>query len=172
MQKGTVERLILENSVSITNIERLAQGYLLNCRAEGKSPKTLAIYEMVLKNFIWYWHRNGFPVQPQKISSIHVRQFLWYLASETDRWGTGNPRTKKIATQATVLGYYRTLKTFFSWLELEQLIEKNPFANLKPPKAEKKVIQAITPIEVERMLATCSGKTTLDVRNKAILSIS
>ena len=171
MQKHAVERLILESSVSITNIEQLAHGYLLNCRAEGKSPKTLAIYEMVLKNFLWYWHQNGFPVQPQKISPIHVRQFLWYLSSETNRWGTGNPRTKKVASQATALGYYRTLKTFFSWLELEQLIEKNPLVNLKPPKAEKKVIQALSPIEIERILGICSGKTTLDVRNRAILAI-
>jgi len=171
MQNHAVERLFIENTVSLTNIEQLTNGYLLNCRAEGKSPKTISIYKMVLRNLCWYFRQNSFPVQPEKISAIHIRQFLWYLASETDRWGTSNPRTKQPASQATVLDYYRTLKTFFGWLEREQLMQNNPFVNLKTPKMHRKVIQALTATEVERMLDMCSGKTALDVRNKAILSM-
>ena len=171
MQKHATERLFLESAVSLTNIEQLAHGYLLNCRAEGKSPKTLAIYTMVLQNFRWYFRQNAFPVQPEKISAIHIRQFLWYLSSETNRWGTSNPRTKQPASQATVLGYYRTLKTFFGWLGREQLMQNNPFVNLKPPKAQRKVIQALTATEVERLLAICASKTALDVRNRAILAV-
>ena len=45
----------------------------------------------------------------------------------------------------------------------------NPFANLKPPKASKKVIQALTPAEIDRLFGTCSKKSALDIRNQAIL---
>lgn len=164
------DRLIFEDLFSTNNIESLSRGYILNCRCEGKSFKTLQTYELVLKNFIWYCNQNDFPTV-QKLTPMHIRHFLWYLASETNRWGSDNPRTKIPASQTTVRDYYRTLKTFFNWLEREQLIYDNPFNHIKSPKPEEKVIEALTPFEINRLFSECSGKTTLDVRNKAILSL-
>jgi len=48
----------------------------------------------------------------------------------------------------------------------------NPLINLKKPKYESKIIQALTPNEIVRLFKVCSGKSPLDCRNKAILSIS
>jgi len=39
----------LESLVSTTSLESLIKGYLLNCKTENKSPKTIAAYQMVLK---------------------------------------------------------------------------------------------------------------------------
>jgi site-specific recombinase XerD len=47
----------------------------------------------------------------------------------------------------------------------------NPFKNLKPPKIDRKVIQALSPSDVGTLFGACSGKSTLDVRNKAILCV-
>jgi integrase/recombinase XerC len=47
----------------------------------------------------------------------------------------------------------------------------NPFNHLKAPKPDRKVIQALTPDEIDRLFKLCSGKNTLHVRNKAILSM-
>jgi hypothetical protein len=57
MQKQAVDHLTLENLVSTTSLESLVHGYILNYRCEGKSPKILNIYEIVLRNFVWY-HRH------------------------------------------------------------------------------------------------------------------
>jgi len=65
MEKQAVDRLTLENLITTTSLESLAKGYILNCRSEGKSPKTIAIYETVLKNFIWYCRQNNFPEAQQ-----------------------------------------------------------------------------------------------------------
>ena len=54
MEKQVVDRLTIKNLFSTTSLESLAKGCILNCRSEGKSPRTIAIYETVLKNFIWY----------------------------------------------------------------------------------------------------------------------
>jgi site-specific recombinase XerD len=170
MEKQVVERLTLENLFSTTSTESLAQGYILNCKSEGKSPKTIAIYETVLRNFIWYCKQNNFPEIHQQ-TSVHVRHFLWYLSTESNRWGSNNPAARKPASQTTVSDYYRALYSFFSWLSREQLISQNPLTNMKKPKPDKKVIQALTPGEIDSLFKECSGNNAIDVRNKAILSI-
>jgi len=170
MAKQVVESLLMQSLVTVTSLESLVKGYLLNCRTENKSPKTISGYEMALRNFIWYCKQNHFP-EVQHLTAIHIRHFLWYLASESHRWNSTSPAAKRQVTSTTVNGYFRALRTFFNWLEREELIIENPFKNLKPPKIDKKVIQALSPTEIDRLFKVCSGKNVLDVRNRAILSV-
>jgi len=150
MEKQAVESLLLQSLVSTTSLESLAKGYILNCKTESKSPKTISGYEMVLRNLAWYCRQQGFP-EVQKITAVHVRHFLWYLASEPCRWNSTSPAAKRQVTSTTVNGYFRALRTFFDWLEREELVIENPFKNLKPPKIDKKVIQALSPTEMDRL---------------------
>ena len=171
MENQGVECLTIQETVSITDIESLVQGYILNCRCEAKSPKTIAIYQIVLRNFIWFCRQREFSLHPHRITANHIREFLWYLSSETNRWGSNNPATKKPASKTTVSDYHRALRTFFKWLEREQLITNNPFEHLKTPKPDSRIIEALTPNEIKRLLKVCSGKSASDTRNKAIVSI-
>ncbi len=171
MEKLAVGDLTLENLASTTSLKSLAKGYILNCRCEGKSASTIAIYGTVLNKFIWFCERNNYPDQPQKFTTSHVREFLWYLASEPNRWGANVPSAKKPASQTTVNDYYRALHSFFSWLLREGLIVDSPLNHLKTPKVERKVVQALTPGEVDKLLATCATKAPMDVRNRAILMV-
>ena len=160
MGKQVGDNLLLESLVSTTSLESLAKGYILNCKTEGKTPKTISGYEILLRNFIWYCNQNDFP-QMQRLTSIHVRHFFWYLASEPHRWNSTSPSAKRQASSTTVNGYFRALRTFFNWLEREGLVIENPFKNLKPPKIEKKIIQALTPAEIERLFKLCIWKVFL-----------
>ena len=170
MKNQAGDYLLLESLVSTTSLESLAKGYILNCKTEGKSPKTISGYEMALRNFHWYCQQNDFP-EVQKLTAVHVRHFLWYLASESHRWNSTSPAAKKQASSTTVNDYFRAIRTFFNWLEREELIIENPFKNLKTPKVDNKVVQALSPTEIDRLFKVCSGKSVLDVRNKAILSV-
>jgi len=98
--------------VSTTSLESLAKVYILNCKTEAKSPKTIIGYEMVLRNFIWYCKQERFP-EVQKLTAVHVRHFLWYLGSEKNRWDSSCPSVKRQASSTTVNGYFRALRTFF-----------------------------------------------------------
>jgi integrase/recombinase XerC len=82
-----------------------------------------------------------------------------------------SPGVRKPASQTTANDYYRALHSFFNWLIREEFISENPFDNLKAPRIEKKVIQALSENEIERLLSLCSRKTALDLRNRAILSL-
>ena len=170
MEKQLLENLLLESLVSTTNLESLAKGYILNSKTEGKSCKTISGTEMILKNFSWYCHKNSFP-DIQRITSYHISDFLLYIATQPNRWDSTSPAARKPASKTTVNCYYRSLRTFFNWLEREEFIRDNPLNHLKTPKTDKKVIQALTPNEIEQLFKLCSGKNTLDIRNKAILSV-
>ena len=61
-------------------LETLARDYILNCEVEGKSTKTIAIYEMVIRNFIWYCRQNNFP-EAHELKAMHIREFFFYLKS-------------------------------------------------------------------------------------------
>ena len=56
-------------------------------------------------------------------------------------------------------------------MQSEELLLDNPFNHLKTPRIDKRVVQALTPTEIERLFKECSGKSMMDVRNKAILSV-
>ena len=120
MEKQALDSLLLESLVSATSLESLAKDYILNCNTEGKSPKTISGYEMALRNFAWYCQQQKFP-KVQKLTAVHIRHFLWYLASETHRWNSTSPAAKSQATSTAVNGYFGALRTFFNWLERELL---------------------------------------------------
>jgi site-specific recombinase XerD len=166
-----VEKFTLESLVSPSSIESLIKGYLLNCRSEGKSPKTISVYSMVLRNFLWYCRQTEFPPNAEKISPTHIRQFFLYLASEPTRWGGHYTGAGKLASPATVHDYYRALRTFFNWAFREELIPINPFDRLKPPKREKRIIKALSAKEIDLLLEKCSEKDSLEMRNKAIICV-
>ena len=84
MVKQAVDNLLFQSLVTTTSLESLTKGYLLQCRTENKSPKTISGYEMVLHNFIWYCKQQDFP-EVQKLIAVHIRHFLWYIASEPHR---------------------------------------------------------------------------------------
>ena len=170
MQNHAVDRLTYENLIDTENIASLTHGYLLNCRCEGKSPKTMSNYAGVLKNFLWYCRENSFP-SVSKLTAVHLRHLFWYLGSEKNRWGTNNPSSRKPASLTTVHTYHKVLRSFFNWLEREQLIHDNPFSHLETPKMEKKFVQALNVVEIRRLFNTCSVRAALAIRNKAILSV-
>jgi len=170
--KNTIEEnLALNTSHAMTSIDSLVQGYVLTCRSEGKSARTIQIYSVVLRNFLWFARQNGLPSQAQSLKAIHLRQFLWYVASEPNRWNSTSPAARRPASPSTVSCYYRVLHSFFNWLQREQLLDNNPFTYVKPPKKQTKAIRALSREEIERLFQACSGKDSLDIRNQAILSM-
>ncbi len=161
----------MDNLFSTASLDALAKGYILSCRSEGKSPRTIAIYSTVLRNFSWYCKKTGFPSQPDRITPQHIRAFLSYVGSEKHRWDSTSPAAMRPGNSATVNCYYRSLHSFFNWLEREDLLAANPFTRLKAPKRERKVIRALSPGEVEALFQACSGKDPLDVRNRVIIMV-
>lgn len=151
------------------HLKSLLHGYILNCRCEGKSEATIHHYESSLRRYLSFHESNGGSLNAQEITPEDIRNFLWYVTSEPVRWGGSSPTARKPATISTAENYYRTLRTFFAWLEREGLISDNPVTHIKKPKGPKKVIEALKPEEVKILLDQFNSKTFIDVRNKLII---
>ena len=153
-----------------SGLETLARDYILNCEVEGKSPKTIAIYGMVIRNFIWYCRKNDFP-EAHELTAMHIRKFIFYLMTETNRWGIDSPATRKPVSKTTINDYFRALRCFFNWLEREDHISGNAFNSIRTPRADDKVIEPLDENEMSGLLSHCSRNTVLNVRDKAIVSV-
>jgi site-specific recombinase XerD len=103
------------------------------------------------------------------MNRFHIAEFLSYVQTEAVRWGATSTTACRPPNETTVRHYYRTLYTFFRWHCEEGFGTDNPLSQIKTPRIRRKVIQALTPDEVQKLVTALPSKTTLGCRNRAIL---
>jgi site-specific recombinase XerD len=155
--------------VRAPSLGRLVDGYLITLRSEGKSPHSVAYYQRLLNNFLWWCDEQCIPKDVEVITAAHIRNFLLYIRMEPVRWGGRSTSSRRPASSRTVAHYHGALRTFYNWLINEGLASGSPLETVKPPKVQEKVIQPLTPDDIRRLLDQCDGKTALGSRNRAII---
>lgn len=125
------------------------QMFFVSKKVEGCTDKTLAYYNYVLKNF--------FTIIPHELTEISADTIRFYIAHRAM-----NDEISK-CTQDNEL---RCLKSFFNWCSAEGYIGKSPTLNLKPIKQEKRIKQAFTEIELEKIRQAAKTK-----RDKAMIEV-
>jgi hypothetical protein len=98
------------------SLTSLANRFILTKRTESQSPRTTEYYEGILRRFLWYIKQNSIPDDTRQLNEWHIRNFLSYVSSQTNRWATsglGSESSKNKASYTTIHHYYRVLKTFF-----------------------------------------------------------
>jgi site-specific recombinase XerD len=151
----------------------------LTKQTEGKSPRTVEFYLENLKRFLWYAQQKQWPDDIRTLSEWNIREFLGYLANETNRWGlagNGSEPAQRKVSHTTVHHYFVVLANFFGWVVREGYLTDNPIAKIKVAKPKDKVIKPYTQEEVSRMLAVCdkdygNNAKFLGSRNRAIILV-
>ncbi|TYS68056.1 tyrosine-type recombinase/integrase [Sutcliffiella horikoshii] len=136
----------VENDEIHPDLTEKIQLFLSTKKLEGLASSTLTGYALELRIFAEKVKKRA-----ENISSADIRVFL------------GGYSHLKMSTVGKKL---TTLKSFFSWLAGEEIIQRDPTAKLKTPKVEKRMSKALTISELERMRIAC--KT---VRQRAFLEI-
>jgi integrase/recombinase XerD len=119
--------------------------YLKVKKLAGYSDKTLENYNYVLEKMANFINK---PVAT--ITTNDLRMFL-IIQSEGKKASTINSNT-----------FY--IKAFFSWLELEELIPKNPAKKLETTKLPKRLRKSLTVEELEKIRIACK-----DDRDRALV---
>jgi site-specific recombinase XerD len=147
----------------------LIKHFDLHNRTEGKSAKTVAWYKAILEIFHRFLLDGQKPTQLGDLDETRAREFILYL-QEKDRWHRtpGIVRRGKLKT-ISIQGYVRALRTFFNWLHKEGYTEEHRLAKLRPPKAERRVIEALTPEEIARVLGAINPNTDAGARDHAFV---
>ena len=154
----------------ITTIKQAIDSFFLSCRVEGKSQGTIDCYADKLKGFLWYTRTYNWPDDISLITTQHLREFLAYLRDTPNRFNSNCPGAKKPCNSITIQKYYRALSSLLNWLIREEIIQYNPLLKIKVPKAEKKVIKALSYAEVNQIIASF-GNRFEDKRNKTIILV-
>jgi site-specific recombinase XerD len=149
---------------NILELGTLIDGFRLSCLTEGKSAKTVEWYIAFLNRFRQFLEARKFSSDLGEIGKNQVRDFIRFLQTEAK-----NPRNGMPLSGATVQGYVRTLKAFFSWGVREEYIPSAQFGRIPVPKAQSKIINTFSPEQVRQMLNLCQMSNGNGQRNLAIL---
>lgn len=115
--------------------------------AENKSKRTIEGTFAAISHFDRFL---GFPADINEIQAEDLRRYVRYLQTK-QRWSehpTINQAHGPLSPH-TIATYVRTIRAFFSWLTREGFLDSNPFVNVKPPKAPRKIVPTLTSEEAE-----------------------
>lgn len=122
--------------------------WLAALRAGGRRPATLKHYRWCVEQFIQWWE--------QPVSEVERENALAYASYLTDRY--------RAASAASIL---RSVRSMYSWLEREGVVEENPFRRLVVKVPEDSTRPVPTSDEVDRMIRSAAR----DPRAAAILTL-
>ncbi|WP_276954666.1 site-specific tyrosine recombinase/integron integrase [Methanobrevibacter woesei] len=123
--------------------------FLSSKRVEGCSEKTLKYYDKTIKHML---------------NSINKR--LDYITTDDLRNYLGNYRSNRLISKTTADNIRRILSSFFSWLEDEDYIIKNPVRRIKKIKKGRVVKDVLSDEHLELLRDNCD-----DIRDLAILEL-
>ena len=145
--------------------------YLDHCEAEGFAATTLALYRIVLRQFVAFAEREG-RTRTSELSLDLALAWQRYLRTEqvNDRGRRRGSRSRRLAPH-TVHGYCRTLRTFAGWLADYTDLPTNPLAKLRPGRLPKKDVQPLSDDEHRRIIESLDPRTAIGLRNLAVVSV-
>lgn len=133
-------------------------GFLEYLQVEkGYSPHTVAAYRNDLQKFFCYLKTKGLT----ELSAVSRDQLAAYIFS----------LRKNSASGATIARQIASLRGFFRFLCLENVLKFDPSVNLETPKLAKKLPRVLSTLEMDKLLSDPSDMNPLSLRDKAMLEL-
>ena len=122
-------------------------------RIENLSERTIDGYDYFINQMLDYL--GDMPLE--QFDASKVRAFIGYQGRREGRFGE--------LSDATIMKYYSVVRSFSRWLADQDYKIKVPTNKVKPPKVERKLPEALSDDEVERLYrylkAYCSERVQL-----------
>lgn len=138
------------------DLTKLISHFAQSNKAEGKSPKTVSWYTDMLIDFVRFLRAKDIEAVLANFGAVTVRDFVIH-------------EQEREVSPYTVQGKVRALKAFSSWLLAEGYTADNLMANVKLPKVPTKIVEPLTPEEIDKLLSVQNQLTAIGCRNTAIL---
>ena len=127
----------------------------------GLSRNTLEAYRSDLMQFSIFLEREGRGAL--EVDARDLRKFVTELAS-------GAPDRPAVAP-ATVQRKVACLRSFYRHLRREEILERDPTADLRAPKCSQRLPHVLTRGEVQKLLGAPSGTEPAALRDRAMLEV-
>lgn len=158
------------SALSRTDLAGLIPGYRLCAKTEGKSDNTIAIVANSVRYLEGFLRSEGLPTDVTQIGAMEIRAFILYL--QRKRCFSGHPFSKtqnRGLSGHTINCYLRSIRSFWSWLVSEEIIEANPLVRVKIPKPPGKVTPTFSDEQLEQLLSGINTYTAEGYRDQAII---
>ncbi len=129
--------------------------FLIEQRIRGNTEKTVQYYSICLSLFSRF---AGSDIPLMDIDLKCLRGYYMALSGHS------------LAT-TTVQTYVRALRSFLRWCYDEELTSVNLAEKFRLPKAQRKTIDVLTDLEVQRLFACFNCKRYIQLRNYCIVSL-
>ncbi|HAY32597.1 MAG TPA: site-specific tyrosine recombinase XerD [Ignavibacteria bacterium] len=126
------------------------------------SENTVFSYKKDLERFINYLKEVRKIFQIKEVYKNTVSQFLLHLRAK------GSKEGKKYSDKS-IARFISSLKSFFKYLESENVISINPVVDLETPKISRNLPEVLTIEETELLLSKPDINDKLELRDKALL---
>lgn len=124
--------------------------------AENKySSKTIETYRYPLKRFSVFLDGNG-GMSFQDVTLEVLEDYRLNLI-------------RSDFSPESIVTYLQAVRKFFSFLEDEGIIFSNPAADLKNPRAKRRIKDVPAPEDIERLLASINITTSIGIRDRAMI---
>lgn len=143
-----------------TTFDEARRMFVLHCRAKNLSGRTIPWYEEKLKHFEAFVKEKYPGMDAAAAPAAVIKEYVCFLQEKEN----GKARGKKLSSY-TVAGIVRVLKVFFKFLSDESYIAQNPCERVPIPKIQKKIIQALTEAEIQKLLSVHDVKSFVGFRN-------
>lgn len=139
-------------------MERLLKDFVAYLSVEkGLAANTLESYQRDLKKYLRFLKNIG----QDNPAGTHRKDISRYLQEQ---------REKGLAP-ATLTRNLASIRSFYNFLLIEQLVKENPAAELDSPRAEKKLPQVLSFKDMELLLEQPETEEVIGRRDKAMLEV-
>lgn len=150
---------VTENMAEYTKKwSEISRGYRTHMRLEKHlSDNTIESYMRDLAQFAHYVLRM-YDVPPKKVEPEMIRNYMSRLYDQG----------REKSSQARALS---SIKSFFNYLLLEEVIESSPAELIETPKSARPLPDTLTVEEIDRLINSIDDSTTKGLRDRAILEV-
>lgn len=132
-----------------TTLSTACELFALDNEARRLTVRTRAYYEASLRPFVIWCATQGVELLSSVTPTV-VRRYLVYLQGRTTR--AGRP-----LSSTYIHNLARALRRLFSYCVADGLLERSPFQSVRMPRVERKVLRALSPQDVKRLLHACKN---------------
>ena len=131
-------------------------GYELDAQSRGLSDRSIANRRSAIAGLAAWLEASHSITDPARVTKVHLQQAM--IRAHAERAGSG-PRT-----------HYNDLKAFFAWYS-DDVEVPSPMAGIPRPRDVIPPVPVLTPMQIARILAACSGRDFQSVRDSAIIQL-
>lgn len=146
------------------DLHALLDSWELDLQAQRKSSGTIGVYLRGVRQYLTWCAEND---RPAEIDRKAVKAFIAELL--TDEYDDHRQLIRRGAEANTAIARQLAIRRFSAWLAEEDEIDTDPLLGMKPPKADQKVIDPLTPEQLVALIKACEGRDLRARRDEAIV---